>query len=90
MKARKKADEKNTLKNKKVKQRKSDDEDSTSRERLGKKDAGKVNNNVEKKCQWPETTQQQEENAGTMGENQYGGRKQKRSNDVAFLNEMIL
>ena len=31
-----------------------------------------------------------EEEAGTMGENQYGGRKQRRSNDVAFINEMIL
>ena len=46
--------------------------------------------NLVKKYHWPKTTHQQEENAGTMGENQYGGRKQKWSSDVAFLNKMIL
>ena len=46
--------------------------------------------NLVKKYHWPKTTQQQEDNAGTMSDNQFGGRKGKRSSDFAFLNEMIL
>ena len=46
--------------------------------------------NLVKKYHWPKTTQHQEDQAGTLGECQFGGRKEKRANDVAFLNEMIL
>ena len=39
---------------------------------------------------WPKQANYREEKEGTMGNNQYGGRKNKRSNEVAFINEMIL
>ena len=39
---------------------------------------------------WPHTSQQQAEIEQTLGENQFGGRKNHQTHDVAFINELIL
>ena len=46
--------------------------------------------NLSLKFHWPKQTQTGEDTQGFLGSNQYGGRKNKRSNDVAFINEMII
>lgn len=46
--------------------------------------------NLPLKFFWPKQLNYQEEKEETMGNNQYGGRNNKRSNKVAFINEMIL
>ena len=46
--------------------------------------------NLSLKFFWPKTTIQKEDASGSLGCNQYGGRKNRRSNDASFINEMIM
>ena len=46
--------------------------------------------NLVLKYHWTKVAQGNGEKAGILGSSQYGGRKQRRSSDVAFINEMIM
>lgn len=46
--------------------------------------------NLKLRYHWPRQTQTGEDKQGFLGENHHGGRKTRRSSDVAFINEMII